>query len=108
MKLAVRISLRAWRDADNIFSWLESHSQNGAAAWLEAFLSAANSLAEQSAAFGISPEGESIGRPIRQRFFKTRHGMTYRLLYLVQNEVIIVLRARGPGQPPLTPDELNL
>jgi plasmid stabilization system protein ParE len=106
MKLTVRISTRAWRDADNIFRWLDARSHAGASAWFEAFLSASQSLANQFEAFGFAPEGEPIERSIRHRFFKTRRGRIYRILYLVEHDEVIVLRIRGPGQPPLTPDEL--
>jgi plasmid stabilization system protein ParE len=107
MKPAVHISARAWRDADEILQWLNSRSPAGANAWLNAFLSAVNGLAEAHDAFGFSAEGNMLGRPTRERIFKTRSGANYRALYQVKDNIVIILRIRGPGQPPLAPDELE-
>jgi len=47
-----------------------------------------------------------IGEPIRHVFFRTRAGRTYRALFLLVGDEVRVLRVRGPGQPPVGPDEL--
>jgi hypothetical protein len=64
-------------------------------------------LADAHEAFGFSAEGSELGRPVRERMFKTRSGANYRALYQVQDNIVIILRIRGPGQPPLAPDELE-
>ena len=107
MTLAVYITSRAWRDADEIFDWLRLRSEAGATAWIEAFLAAANGLADAYDAFGFSAEGKELGHEVRERLFKTRAGANYRALYQVRESIVIVLRVRGPGQPPLSPDELE-
>lgn len=43
---------------------------------------------------------------VRQCLFKTRRGRTYRALYTIVEDEVRVLRVRGPGQAPLTDDEL--
>jgi hypothetical protein len=35
-------------------------------------------------------------------FFKTRHGRTYRILFLLADQEVRVLRVRGPGQRPVS------
>jgi hypothetical protein len=40
--------------------------------------------------------------------FKTRHGRTYRLLYVVRGDLIYLLHVRGPGQDLMGDDEVRL
>lgn len=107
MMLAVRIAPKAWSDANDIFAWIAARSPAGASRWYAAFLSAARELASSSDRYGLAPESEVIGRAIRQRFFKTRRGRVYRLLFMVQDEEVTILRIRGPGQPPISGDEIE-
>jgi hypothetical protein len=39
--------------------------------------------------------------------FKTRRGRYYRLVYVIAEDEVHVLRVRGPGQPDLLPDEIS-
>jgi plasmid stabilization system protein ParE len=107
MSFAVHIAPKAWSDADNIFAWIAARAPAGASRWYSAFLSAAHDLSSNPDRFGVAPESEILGRPIRQRFFKTRRGRTYRILFVVHQREVIVLRIRGPGQPPVTTREIE-
>jgi toxin ParE1/3/4 len=107
MSLAVHIAPRAWSDADGIFDWLAARSPAGASRWYAAFLSAARQLSSDPDRHGIAPESEVLGRTIRQRFFKTRRGRVYRLLFIVQRDEVTILRIRGPGQAPASADEID-
>ena len=107
MSFAVHIASRAWSDADAIFAWIAARSPAGASRWYAAFLSAARELASNPDRYGLAPESEVVGRPIRQQFFKTRRGRVYRLLFVVQHDEVTILRIRGPGQPPVSANEIE-
>ena len=94
-------------DVEHIYDWIAARSQVGARRWYAAFLDAANSLADTYDSCGIAAEGEEIGREIRQRFFRTRRGRIYRILFLVVKDEVRLLRIRGPGQGPVGPDEMS-
>jgi len=64
-------------------------------------------MAENPDSFGLAPEGELLVEDIRQCLFKTPKGRSYRVLYLIESDKVVVLRVRGPGQPPLSADELR-
>ena len=108
MSYAVHIAPKAWADADSIFAWIAARSSAGASRWYAAFLSAARELSSDPDRYGMAPESEVLRRPIRQRFFKTRRGRVDRLLFVVQQDEITILRIRGPGQPPVSAKEIEI
>ena len=107
MSFVVRILRRASSDVDRIFRWLEVRSPGGAARWYAAMLSALASLETEPLRHGIAPESKALRREIRHRFFKTPHGRVYRVLFVIVDDEVRVLRVRGPGQPPLKHEELE-
>ena len=58
--------------------------------------------------FGFVPEDKLTHLELRQLLFKTRHGLTYRAVFTMLDDDVFILRLRGPGQPPLGPDEMPL
>lgn len=104
----VRVTRRARSDADAIVKWIadEGRSPTGAAAWLKAYRTALASLAHWPESRSLAPEDEIEPRELRQLFFRMRRGKTYRGIFTIQNDEVLVLRIRGPGQRPLEPDEL--
>ena len=76
-------------------------SPTGAAAWLDAFQDAVDGLEEGALQHGRASEGRSLGRDVREKFFKTKRGKRDRLLYRIKRDEVRVLRVRGPGQPPV-------
>jgi plasmid stabilization system protein ParE len=107
MKYRVAVSPIARVDANHIYAWLHELSPMGAAAWLEAFQDAVDGLAEGALLHGRASEGRSLGRDVRENFFKTKRGKRYRLLYRIDGDDVRVLRVRGPGQPPLRRRDLQ-
>ena len=97
----------ARRDVEHIYDWIAARSRGGAARWYTAFLDAANSLAESHESCSVAAEGEEIGLAIRQRFFRTRRGRVYRILFLVVEAEVRILCVRGPGQRPVERDEMS-
>lgn len=64
-------------------------------------------LAEDPLLPPLAPEAEDIGEEIRQTFFRTRAGRTYRALFLIVGDEVRVLRIRGAGQAPVTSEDLG-
>lgn len=98
MSFDVRVSRRAERDADAIFEWLAQRSKEGAVRWYHSFLHSLWSLPTQVARCGIAKEAEKLNIDLRQIHFKTRRGLVYRSLFVIQDNVIHVVGVRGAEQ----------
>jgi hypothetical protein len=48
-----------------------------------------------------------VKRGIRQTLFKTPRGRTYRMVFTILGSDVRVLAIRGPGQAPLTRNDLR-
>ena len=72
-----------------------------------AFETAVDQLKRSPEAYSLAKESDHCGIPLRQVFFRTRKGNTYRMGVLIRNKEVQILRIRGPGQPPLSRDELG-
>jgi plasmid stabilization system protein ParE len=107
MKYLVRISPRAWQDADAIYDWLAKHSVDGASRWFNAMLVASYGLAESPFAYGLVLDDLPVGHAVRQHVFKTPHGRPYRIVFMVSDINVLVLRIRGPGQPPISQADID-
>ncbi len=94
-------------DAQQIFDWLKMQSPEGAVRWWNAFEEAVHGLLDDPSSRSDAPESELVNYELRQFLFKTRRGKTYRGVFVVVENEIRILRIRGPGQPPLEPDELD-
>ncbi len=105
--MTVTVLRRARRDIDHILEWIGKRSRPGAARWHAALQEAVAGLREDPTRFALAPESEDLGQPVRERLFKTRRGRVYRLLFLVVGSDVRILRVRGPGQAPLTEDEIR-
>jgi plasmid stabilization system protein ParE len=102
MTFQVRLLTRAQEDADQIYLWLRERSPMGAVAWYTALLKKIDDLAVTATACFPAPEASPLDIEIRQAFFKTRRGRTYRLLFIIDGNEVRILRVRGPGQRPVT------
>jgi plasmid stabilization system protein ParE len=107
MAYTVRTLSRAKNDAQQIYNWIKDRSPEGAIRWWAAFRDACRSLEQSPERNSLAVEAEQSDRDIRQLLFKTRRGRYYRLVCVIAEDEVHVLRVRGPGQPDLTPDELS-
>jgi plasmid stabilization system protein ParE len=107
MRYRLEITRRAKQDRDECFDWIASRSPAGARRWLDAFEAAAQPLLTEPH-YGKAPESEDHDEIIHQKFFKTPHGRTYRILYVIRDDVIYLIHLRGAGQDVMTPDEVEL
>ena len=109
MNYRLRTLQRARRDVETIIDWIANtrNAPQGATRWLAAYEQAAESLANVPYSYGFAPENDYVEQELRQFLFKTRHGRVYRGVFTVEGDDILILRVRGPGQPPLQADELT-
>lgn len=103
----VRVLARAWRDLDEILGHVATRSPDGAARLLDRFEAEMSRLEANPFASALAPEAEAVGEAVRHAFFRTRAGRTYRALFLIVGDEIRVLRVRGPGQAPISTDDLT-
>jgi plasmid stabilization system protein ParE len=81
MKRRVRVLRRAETDADDVYEWLRRRSPTGAAAWFAALGERLESIASGWNG-SPAPEASAVDVDLRQAFFKTSRGRTYRVLFL--------------------------
>jgi plasmid stabilization system protein ParE len=107
MSRTPQIVERARADVDNIFNWLVTRSVQGAISRYLAFYRAVERIASAPETDAEAAESHQLGRPLKQSLFKTRRGRTYRIVFQVDQDEIIILRVRGPGQAPLRNRDLE-
>ncbi len=100
----VEISARALRDYERIIQFLLKRSRQGAAAWADAFDEAVSTLPDRFEQHPLAPEDANHDETIRNVLFRTRHGRTYRAIYLLRGDAAFVLHIRQPGQSVVEPD----
>jgi plasmid stabilization system protein ParE len=106
MAFRVTILARANLDVESIFRWISQRAPLGAARWYTAFQRAINDLETNPLAYEVAPESPRFDREIRHRMFRTRRGRVYRILFVVSDDEVRVLRIRGPGQTPFTRNDV--
>ena len=89
MSYHVRTTPRAQVDIDSVLHWMihERKSLQGAKACLDAYEQAIAALAEQPERFPNVSERAELGRDVRQFLFKTRHGRSYRGVFLILDAI---------------------
>lgn len=103
----VRLTRRAERDVADVLTWLTARSPEGAVHWLDAFEFALQRLGSNADHCSPAVEADVIGQDLRQLMFRTRRGNPYRLVFLIQDDLVQILAVRGSGQDLLYADELE-
>ena len=108
MSFQVEITETAYRDLDQILSWLSERSPVAAARLSTQFDKALSRLESFPLSCGLAHENPLVGEELRHLLFGIRKGRSYRALFVVSGEVVTILRIRGPGQPTVTLEDLGL
>lgn len=108
MPYEIKILRRAEADLSRIFNWLRKRSPSGANSWYEALAQAIRELAKDAHRYAVAAESAKLGADVRECFFKTRHGLRYRIVFVIALDEVRVLRIRAPGQRPLRRRDLGL
>ena len=107
MRFDVIVLPEALNDLDEIIAGTKQRSPDGAARLLAAFHCELTTLASRPRIHPRAPEGQVVKREIRQMFFRTRRGRTYRALFEIRGDRVLILHVRGPRQNLLSPEELR-
>ncbi len=97
---------RAEADICSIVRWLAKRSRPGALAWLDAYDALVVRLRHSASACGAAAEEPEIAMSLKQAFFRTRRGRSYRAIFVIVGDEVRILRVRGPGQEVVEPDEI--
>jgi len=97
----------AAEDLRQLFLWIAERPPEGADRWYRQWLKAVESLQRNPLVYGLAPESDYVDVDIRQVLFRTRQGRTYRALFSIEGDVVRILHVRGPGQAPVSRDELE-
>jgi plasmid stabilization system protein ParE len=109
MSFRVVLLRRARRDVDRIAAWIAERSLPGAASWIAAYEDALRRLQDNPTGYAVVEDFEFPDDLIvRQFLFKTRRGRRYRGIFVIEVDEVRVLRICGPGEPPLTLDEIGV
>ncbi len=108
MSFTVHELPRARKDKHSIFRWLHERSPTGAVSWLRAYDSLVERLDQDARSFGEALENRDCDFDVLQALFKTHRGRIYRVLFLIEGKDVYILRVRGPGQAPITPEDVDL
>lgn len=107
MTVNVRVLPRAEEDAFAVFDYIARHPRRRVR-WWRAFEAAVTTLAVTNpAGYSLAPEDDLTDQTLRQFFFRTKQGRTYRGVFTVVDQAVVVLRIRGPEQAPANPEELR-
>lgn len=107
MRFRVTTSSRAEADLDEMLTYLVEHSPAGAAAWAAAYDRALVELESTADGCGFGAEDALFDRGIRQKIFKTKAGLPYRVVFIIRDDEARILRLRGPGQRDLRDSDLG-
>lgn len=106
MTFRVVILKRAEGDLQRIFRWLSARSPSGASAWLTAYEHLQERLIAHADTFALAQEHAKFDHDLRQGLFKTRRGRVYRVIFMIDEDEVRILRVRGPGQNPIAADDV--
>jgi plasmid stabilization system protein ParE len=89
---------RAQTDFDAILNWLSINSPAALERWFDSYEKILERLEREPLSFGYAPENEILASSVRHALFRSGRNSVYRLLFLIADNQVRVLRIRGPGQ----------
>ena len=107
MPLTVSVLRKARADVVEIYVWLAKRSEQGADRWYEAYLDAISRLETDAHMHAKAMESRKLKIDLRESYFKTASGNRYRLLFLITQNEVQVLRVRAPGRRLVTKRDIR-
>jgi plasmid stabilization system protein ParE len=101
MNYTLVIQARAKRDIHRIVTWIRKRSPAGSQRWVNALVKATNSIVDNPTGLPLASELPLQELRVREKLFKTRQGLTYRILFLIDGDSAYIVRVRGPRQRPV-------
>lgn len=100
MSFKVTVEKEAEEDMKETARWIAQYSPEKATLWYFDVLEAIESLENFPARCPLAPESKKFGAEIRHLIFGK-----YRILFIIEDETVYVLRIRHQAQDVLSPDE---
>ncbi|HJZ79007.1 MAG TPA: type II toxin-antitoxin system RelE/ParE family toxin [Pyrinomonadaceae bacterium] len=100
MSYKVEITEKAQEETREAIRWIAQYSPEKAALWHFELMEKVDSLENFPARCALAPESETHGKEIRQLIFGK-----YRILFIIEDETVYVLRVRHQAQDLLKPKE---
>lgn len=109
MAYKVDISVPALQDAETAFLWIRDFNSETAKSWYEGLLQAVVSLEESPHRCPTAPEGEMLGREIKQLIYGKRK-QNYRIFFEIfeREKIVRIYRIRHTARNWLTKDDLDI
>lgn len=98
IRFRVRFTAEAVRNQNDCVDWIMQRSVSGAYAWLDALSQTIQQLAANPFSFPKAPEDDFCSHELRNAFFGTRRGRTFRAVFYVDRDTVIVTHLRAPDQ----------
>lgn len=89
-----------------IYAYIARRSPDGAQHWDAALDRAIEQLTGNPNICSRIPERVVCNQEIKQLLFKTKYGNRYRIVFAIEDDLVTILRIRGPGQPPINSSEI--
>jgi plasmid stabilization system protein ParE len=104
MMYQVKVSDRAARDLEEAFNWYAQRTPETAARWYNGFLDALHNLARNPELCPLAAESKKFPVEIRQLLYGRNR--SYRALFMIREQTIIVLHIRHTARRNATMEEL--
>ena len=105
MTYPVLITRRAAADLEEAYRWYAERSPQRAVGWYNGFLDALDRLATNPQRCPLAPEDSKFPIEVRQLLYGRRR--SYRALFTVRPDAVVVLHIRHTARRELRPDELE-
>jgi len=104
MNYDIVLTDRAARDLDEAYRWYAERAPETAARWYNGFLSALDSLATNPQRCSLAAESRKFPTELRQLHYGRRR--SYRALFVIREQTVVVLHIRHTARRDVTPEEL--
>jgi plasmid stabilization system protein ParE len=104
MTYRVVLTDRAARDLDEAYQWYAERAPEAAVRWYNGFLDALDSLAGNPERCPLAAESRKLSVEIRQLLYGRQR--SYRALFLIREQTVVVLHIRHTARREATPGEI--
>ena len=105
MTFRIAYTKRAQRDLEKATRWIEERALETAERWLRGFIDRLATLQENALVHPFAPENHQVDAEIRQIIYRTKSRRSNRALFTVQDNTVLILCIRRPGQRTLSGTE---
>ena len=106
MKYRVLLQPPAERDLEDTYLWAAKHAPETAARWFLRFREALEALSCNPERCGLAPEHRRVNRQLRQLLYGRKPNV-FRAIFLVDGEIVRILRIRHASRRFLKREELG-